>query len=209
MPRSRRAARRPRSRSNPRVEAMAKLRRLAYRRAPEQCPDRGATTMCADWSKTAWRSRPRVQMPDYPDAAALAAVEQQARLLPAAGLRRRGAQAQGAARRGGRGPRLPAAGRRLRRELRRVLRRQHPRHLQGDAADGGGADLRRQVPGGEDRPHGRPVRQAALRADRGRSAASSCRPTAATSSTASTSRRRRGCRIRRGCCRPTPSRRRR
>ena len=31
--------------------------------------------MCADWSKSAWRSRPRVQMPDYPDAAALAAVE--------------------------------------------------------------------------------------------------------------------------------------
>ena len=31
--------------------------------------------MCADWSKTAWRSRPRIQMPEYPDAAALAAVE--------------------------------------------------------------------------------------------------------------------------------------
>ena len=31
--------------------------------------------MCAEWSKSAWRSRPRVQMPDYPDAAALAAVE--------------------------------------------------------------------------------------------------------------------------------------
>ena len=27
--------------------------------------------MCAEWSKTAWRSRPRVQMPDYPDAAGL------------------------------------------------------------------------------------------------------------------------------------------
>ncbi len=91
----------------------------------------------------------------------------QARLLPAAGLRRRDAPAQGAARRGRRRPRLPPAGRRLRRELRRVLRRQHPRHLQGHAADGGGADLRRQVPGGEGRPHGRPVRQAALGADRG------------------------------------------
>ena len=44
-----------------------------------------------------------------------------------------------------------------------------------------------KVPGGEDRPDGRPVRQAALVAHRGRSAASSCRPTAATSSTASTS----------------------
>ena len=24
--------------------------------------------MCADWSKSAWRARPRIQMPDYPDA---------------------------------------------------------------------------------------------------------------------------------------------
>ena len=31
--------------------------------------------MCAEWSRSAWRSRPRIQMPDYPDAAALAAVE--------------------------------------------------------------------------------------------------------------------------------------
>jgi len=31
--------------------------------------------MCADWTRSAWRTRPRIQMPDYPDAAALAAVE--------------------------------------------------------------------------------------------------------------------------------------
>ncbi|HVL19581.1 MAG TPA: 3-deoxy-7-phosphoheptulonate synthase, partial [Amaricoccus sp.] len=31
--------------------------------------------MCAEWTKSAWRSRPRVQMPDYPDAAALGAAE--------------------------------------------------------------------------------------------------------------------------------------
>ena len=91
----------------------------------------------------------------------------EAGLLSAAGVRRRDAPAQGAARRGRRGAGVPAAGRRLRRELRRVLGRQHPRHLQGDAADGGGADLRRQVPGGEGRPDGRAVRQAALGADRG------------------------------------------
>ena len=48
--------------------------------------------------------------------------------------------------RGGRGPRLPAAGRRLRRELRRVPRQQHPRHLPRAAADGGGADLWRRLP---------------------------------------------------------------
>ena len=140
--------------------------------------------MCAEWSKSAWRSRPRVQMPDYPDAAGLGRGREEARLLPAARLRRRGPQAQEPARRGRRGPRLPAPGRRLRRELRRVLGRQHPRHLQGDAADGRRPHLRRQGAGGEDRPHGRPVRQAALGADRGRSAAASCPPTAATSSTA-------------------------
>ena len=31
--------------------------------------------MCADWSKTAWRARPPIQMPDYPEAGALAVVE--------------------------------------------------------------------------------------------------------------------------------------
>jgi hypothetical protein len=78
---------------------------------------------------------------------------------------RRGAQAPRWPRRRGRG--VPAAGRRLRRKLRPVQRRQHPRHLQGDAADGDGADLRRQGAGGQGGPHGRPVRQAALGADRG------------------------------------------
>ncbi|MDH5453372.1 MAG: 3-deoxy-7-phosphoheptulonate synthase, partial [Paracoccaceae bacterium] len=33
--------------------------------------------MTKGWTKTDWRSKPRVQMPDYPDAAALAAVEAQ------------------------------------------------------------------------------------------------------------------------------------
>ena len=31
--------------------------------------------MCADWTKSDWRVKPRVQMPDYPDAAALRSVE--------------------------------------------------------------------------------------------------------------------------------------
>ena len=97
--------------------------------------------------------------------------------------------------RAGRGRRrqgLPAAGRRLRRELRRVHRQQHPRHLPRAAADGGGADLRRRRAGGEGRPHGRPVRQAALVATPRRSGRRRrCRPIAATSSTASSSRRRR------------------
>jgi 3-deoxy-7-phosphoheptulonate synthase len=31
--------------------------------------------MTANWTKSAWRNRPRIQMPDYPDTAALSAVE--------------------------------------------------------------------------------------------------------------------------------------
>ena len=57
---------------------------------------------------------------------------------------------------------VSAAGRRLRRELRRVPPEQHPRHVQGVAADGGGADLWRRLPGRQARPARRPVRQAAL-----------------------------------------------
>ena len=91
---------------------------------------------------------------------------------PAAGLRRRGARADGRARRGRRGRGLPAPGRRLRRKLRRVPPQQHPRHLPRAAADGGGADLRQQAAGGEGRPHGRPVRQAALAPTPRRSTAS-------------------------------------
>ena len=36
----------------------------------------------AEWAKSAWRSKPRVQMPDYPDQAALAAVETQLAKYP-------------------------------------------------------------------------------------------------------------------------------
>ena len=38
--------------------------------------------MCADWTKSAWRARPRIQMPDYPDAAALFAVEKKLASYP-------------------------------------------------------------------------------------------------------------------------------
>ena len=89
-------------------------------------------------------------------------VEETLHRYPAAGLRRRGAAAEGPAGRCRRRQGVPAAGRRLRRELRRVPPEQHPRHLQGAAADGGGADLRRRLPGRQARPAGRPVRQAAL-----------------------------------------------
>ena len=66
----------------------------------------------------------------------------------------------------GRGRWLPAPGRRLRRKLPGASRRQHPRFLPRVPADGGGADVCRRLAGGEGRPHRRPVRQAALLADR-------------------------------------------
>ncbi len=120
----------------------------------------------AKWSPDTWRGRPIVQVPDYPDAKALADVEAQLASFPplvfageARNLKR--ALAKVARRRV-----FPAAGRRLRRKLRRARRQQHPRFLPPVPADGGGADLCRGVAGGEGRPHRRPVRQAALVADR-------------------------------------------
>ena len=89
-----------------------------------------------------------------------------ARDLSPARLRRRGAGASGGARRGRGGRCFRAPGRGLRRELRGVPPGQHPRHLPGAPADGGGPDLRRRVPGGEDRASRGPVREAALRTRR-------------------------------------------
>ena len=48
---------------------------------PQQTPDidrnARATSRGDDWQRGSWRTRPRVQMPDYPDAQALAGVEAQ------------------------------------------------------------------------------------------------------------------------------------
>ena len=82
---------------------------------------------------------------------------------------------------------LPAAGRRLRRDVRRRDGRERPRQAPGAAADGGRAHVRRLGAGREGRPDRRPVRQAALAATSRPARASRCRPTAATPSTATTS----------------------
>ena len=78
----------------------------------------------------------------------------------------RGPPAHGVAGRGGPGPRLPAPGRRLRRVVRGLRRRQHPGQAQGHPADGGGPHLRRRGPGGQGGEDRRPVRQASLLAHR-------------------------------------------
>ncbi len=44
--------------------------------------DRTPATATSAWDKRGWRDRPRVQMPDYPDAAAIAAVEAQIAKYP-------------------------------------------------------------------------------------------------------------------------------
>ena len=122
--------------------------------------------MAERWTPESWRGKPALQMPDYPDPAALAEVETQLATFPplvfageARNLKKHAREGRG--RRG-----FPAAGRRLRRELRRARRQQHPRLLPRLPADGGGADLCGGLAGGEGRPHRRPVRQAAHLADR-------------------------------------------
>ena len=103
---------------------------------------------------------------EYPDAGEACRRRGEACVVSAAGVCRRGAQPEEVAR-AGRGRRcFPAAGRRLRRELRGPQRELDPRLLPRVPADGGGAHLRGRLAGGEGRPHRRPVRQAALLADR-------------------------------------------
>ena len=77
--------------------------------------------MAMQWTPDGWRAKPILQVPDYPDPARLAAVEAQLAGFPplvfageARKLKRKLAKvAEGKA--------LPAAGRRLRRELCRAL----------------------------------------------------------------------------------------
>src|SRR5262252_8589824 len=98
------------------------------------------------WTPESWRAKPVLQMPDYPDAKALADVEAQLASFPP----------------------LVFAGeaRNLKKALGRAWRQQPPRLLPRVSADGRRADLCRRAAGGEGRPHRGPVCQAALLADR-------------------------------------------
>ena len=154
--------------------------------------------MSERWTPDSWRAKPVQQMPQYPDAKALADVEAQLATFPP----------------------LVFAGeaRNLKKSLARVAAGEAFLLQGGDCAESfaeHGADnirdffrvflqmavvldLCRRAAGGEGRPHRRPVRQAALLADREASTASSCRAIAATSSTTSPSPRRRARPIRSG-----------
>ena len=121
--------------------------------------------MAAPWSPDSWRSKPIIQVPEYPDKAALAEVEAKVASFPPLVFAGEARQAEARARRRGGRPGLPAAGRRLRRKLLRARRQPHPRAVPRLPADGRRSDVLRRLAGGEGRPHRRAVRQAALLAD--------------------------------------------
>ena len=114
------------------------------------------------WTPNTWRDQPIRQVPTYPDLAKLDEMERRIGKYPPLVFAGEARRLQGTPGTGRRGQGVRAAGRRLRRKLRRFHRQHHPRHLPRAAADGRRADLRRLPAGGEDGPHGRPVRQAAL-----------------------------------------------
>ena len=137
------------------------------------------------WHPGSWRDMPIRQVPDYPDQWPSWPRPKRASRngRPWSSPEKRG-RLQAALAKAGQRPGLRPAGRRLRRELFRFHRQHHPRHLPGVAADGCRADLRRRHPGGEARPHGRAIRQAALLGHRDQGRRHACPPIAATSSTA-------------------------
>ena len=118
------------------------------------------------WTPDSWRSKADSAGPGLSGPAGAGRRREAACDLPAAGVCGRGAQPEEAARARRRRSGFPAARRRLCGKLRRAWTEQHPRLLPHVPADGGGAHLCRRLAGGEGRPHRRPVRQAALLADR-------------------------------------------
>ncbi len=114
------------------------------------------------WHPGSWREKPIRQVPDYPDAAKLAAMEARLARFPPlvfAGEARRLKQHLALA---ARGEAFVLQGGDCRGGLRRFHRQHHPRPVPRAAADGGGPHLRRGATGGETRPHGRAVRQATV-----------------------------------------------
>ena len=132
------------------------------------------SSSAADWTPTSWRGRPAQQMPVYPDAAVLAGAEARLRRYPPLVFAGEARKLKAALAKVAAGDAFLLQGGDCAESFQRFHRQQHPRHVPRAAADGGRADLRRRRAGGEGRPHGRPVRQAALvqrREDRRRRAA--------------------------------------
>jgi 3-deoxy-7-phosphoheptulonate synthase len=118
--------------------------------------------MTQPWQPHSWRSHDARQLPTYKDDAALAAAEKELSGYPPLVFAGEARDLTHELAKVAEGEGLPAAGRRLCRELCRVPPEQHPRHLSRDPSDGGRADLRVEAADGEARSHGRPVCQAAF-----------------------------------------------
>ena len=114
------------------------------------------------WSPTSWHERAAGQQPKWPDAGRARTLAEADLLDAAAGVRRRGTIAADRTRPRRRRQRVPAPGRRLCRELRRLLRRHHQGEAAGHPADGDHPHLLRRCADREGRPDRRPVRQAAV-----------------------------------------------
>jgi chorismate mutase len=128
-------------------------------------PRHRAKKISSEWSPESWRSKPAQQLAEYPDPAALARVERRLAgsesLVEIADI----IHLRAALARVANGDGFIAPGRRLRRKLRRVRRRQGARYLQPAAAMGAmlaRGERWRRCPS---RPDRRPVRQAALVGD--------------------------------------------
>ena len=122
--------------------------------------------MAAAWSPDSWRGKPIVQVPEYPDKAALGEVEAKIASYPplvfageADKLKR--ALAEVAA-----GDAFLLQGGDCAESFNEHRREPYPRAVPRLPADGGGADVRRWLAGGEGWAHRGAVRQAAVFADR-------------------------------------------
>ena len=100
--------------------------------------------MAGTWTPSSWRDRPAEQQPEWPDAHALEQALKTLSTLPPLVFAGEARSLQRALGRGGPGRGLPAAGRRLRRVVQRLHRRQHPGQAEGHPPDGRRPHLRRR-----------------------------------------------------------------
>ncbi len=114
------------------------------------------------WSPDSWRERTALQQPEWPDAAVAAAALERLKANPPLVFAGEARELQESLARRARGPRLPGAGRRLRRVLQRAVGDPDPREAEDHAADVRRAHVRRDAAGGEGRPHRWAVHEAAL-----------------------------------------------
>ena len=107
------------------------------------------------WTPSSWRSHPALHQPEWPSEERAEAARARLAVVPPLVFAGEARQLRAVARRGRRGPRVPAPGGRLRRVVPRPLGGPHPREAEDHAADGGRADVRRHAAGRQGRAHRR------------------------------------------------------